>query len=94
MGAIEPMEEAVARAATESTATELMATVVTMVAEQKLESAPSVTVATVGVETSDLPTRKTMRIEVARRNSNLVVNPATKLKIELVYSTVYSMLEV
>ena len=78
------MEEAVARAATDSTA----ATAVTAIAEHALESAPSVTVAKVRVATSDLPTRKRKPIEVARRGSIQVENPATKLKIELAYSAV------
>ncbi len=56
MEAIEPMEEAVAMAATESTA----ATDVTVIAEHALESAPSVSVATVAEETFGLlPTHRT-----------------------------------
>ena len=83
-----PTEEAVAMATTESTAaTEpKAATAVTVTAELALESAPSVLVAAVEGETSLLPTHKTKEIEVARRGSNQVAYPATKLKIELVYS--------
>ena len=81
---IEPREEAVARAATESTA----ATAVTAIAEHALGSAPSVTVAKVRLATSDLPTRKRKPIEVARRDSIQVENPATTPKTELVYSAV------
>ena len=82
MVAIVPKELAARRAASESTT----ATDVMVVAEQALESAPSVSVAAVEEETFPLPTRKTMPIEVARRGSNQVVNPATRLKIELAYS--------
>ena len=82
------MEEAVARAATESTATAepRAATAVRVVAEHALESAPSESVAAVEVETSRLPTHRTMPIEVARRSSDQVVYPAPKLKTELVNS--------
>ena len=73
------MEEAVARAAAESTA----ATAVPATAEHALESAPSVLVAAVEKETFALPTLKTKPIEGARLSSKQVVNPATKLKIEL-----------
>ena len=82
MEAIEPMEATVARAATESTA----ATAVTAIAEHALGSAPSVSVAAVGEETFGLPTHRTKPIEVVRRGSIQVENPATRPKIEPVYS--------
>ncbi len=82
--AIEPREVVASLAATESTA----ATVATKVAEQTPESATSVTVAKVGEETFGLPTRKMKPTKVARGGSNQVVNPATKLQIELAYSAV------
>ncbi len=89
-------EEAVATATTESTAAAepKVATAVTVIAEHALESARSVLAARAEGETSPLPTHRMKLIEVARRSSNQVVNPATKLKIELVYWTVYWMLEV
>ena len=88
MEAIEPTEEAVATAATVSTAAAepKAATAVTMIAELALESAPSVLVAAVEGETGLLPTHKMKEIEVARQGSIQVVYPAPKLKIELVYS--------
>ena len=79
------MEGAVATAATEPTA----ATVVTVVAERALGSAPSVLVGAVEEETFALPTRKRKPTEDARLSSNQVVNPATKPKVELAYSAVY-----
>ncbi len=77
------MEGAVATAATESTATAVMP-----IAELALESAPSVSVTAVERKTFGLPTRRTMPIGVARRDSTRVANPAKGLRMELVYSAV------
>ena len=81
---IETKGVAVSMAATESTA----ATALTRFAEHALESAPSVSVSKVGEETSGLPTRRRKLTEVARLGSIQVVYPATRLKIELVFSAV------
>ncbi len=59
----------------------------TVIAEHALESARSVSVATVEEDTFGLlPTHTMKPIEVARRGSTQVVYPATRLKIEPVYS--------
>ena len=91
MEAIEPTEEAVSTEATESTAAAepKAATAVTVIAEHALESAPSVMAARVEEETFPLPTHRTKPTEVTRRGSIQVANPATRLRIELVYSAVY-----
>ena len=88
MEVVEPTEASVATAVTESTvaAEPKMAIAVKMIADHALESAPSESVAAVEVEMYRLPTHRTMLTEVAHRGSIQVVYPATRLRIELVYS--------